>query len=88
MIITATTIETMLWHIQRELMDRYGVDASNREISPLKWYINTGRASTEFLHKLYAYGKPFMVARRLHQGGTDEEIIKRIQKLIGYQPEM
>lgn len=85
-IISATLIDTMLWHIERELMYRWGVDAASREIAPLKRYVNTGRASLDFLHKLYSYGKPYMVARRLHLGGSDDEIIKRVQKLIGYKP--
>lgn len=86
MTMSATTIDTMLWHIERELMDRWGVDTARREMAPLRRYVNTGRASLDFLRKLYAYGKPFMVARRLHQGGSDDEIIERVQKLIGYKP--
>ncbi len=80
--INATSIETGMWHIQREMLTRWGCDAAEREIAPLKWYINTGRASTAFLKKLFA-AKPFMVARKLHAGGSDEEIIKRIRKYIG-----
>ncbi len=80
--INATSIETGLWHIQREMLTRWGCDTAEREIAPLKWYINTGRASTAFLKKLFV-AKPFMVARKLHMGGSDEEIIKRIRKYIG-----
>ena len=79
---SATGIETMRWHIQRELMTRWGCAAAEREIAPLKWYVNTGRASTLFLKKLLR-AKPFMVARKLHAGGSDEEIIKRVKSYIG-----
>lgn len=80
--VNATTIGNFLWETEQRLMLAYGCDAAEREIAPLKWYINTGRASTAFLKKLFA-AKPFMVARKLHMGGSDEEIIKRIRKYIG-----
>ena len=80
--INATSIETGLWHIQREMLTRWGCDAAEREIAPLRWYINTGRASTAFLKTLFV-ANPVMVARKLHMGGSDEEIIKRIRKYIG-----
>lgn len=83
--LSATTIETMIWHIQREITTRWGVTAGYREISPLFRYINTGRASLDFLQRLN-HAKPFMVARKLHQGGSDDEIIKRVQKYLGYVP--
>ena len=85
MTISATTIETMLWHIQREIMQRHGVDASYRMMSPLNWYINTGRASTGFLHKLYE-ARPVLVARDLAKGGSDQEILDRVFKRIGFTP--
>lgn len=81
--VNATSVNTALWHIERELMDRYGIDTAAREIAPLRWYIDTGRASTEFLYRLINKSKPFMVARKLHVGGTDEEIIKRIKSYLG-----
>lgn len=65
--------------------DAVGSDCGYREISPLSRYINTGRASLDFLQRLY-HAKPFMVARKLHQGGSDDEIIKRVQKYLGYVP--
>lgn len=83
--VTATSVDTALWHIERELMDRYGTDTAAREIAPLRWYIDTGRASTEFLYRLINKSKPFMVARKLHAGGTDEEIIKRIKSYLGIE---
>lgn len=83
--VNATSIETFLWNVQRELMDRYGVDAASREIEPLRWYVDTGRASTPCIRKMME-AKPFMLARKLHQGGSDDEIIKRVQKYLGYVP--
>lgn len=56
-----------------------------RELSPLQWYINTGRATCEFLRTVFT-AKQFMVARKLHMGGSDQEVIKRIMDYIGYDP--
>lgn len=80
----STTIDTMIWHIQREIMDRHGADASYRLIAPLVWYINTGRASAEFLRLLFA-SRPVLVARDLAKGGSDLEALERVFKRIGFQ---
>lgn len=56
-------------------------DQANRDIAPLMWYIDTGRASTEFLRKLLDT-KPYLVARRLRKGGTYDEVVNRIFSLL------
>lgn len=78
-----TKIDSMIWDIQRELMNRYGVTASERMVMPLVWYIDTGRASCNFLRAL-ASVCPFLIARDLAKGGSDEEIINRICRRIKY----
>ena len=82
--VSSNKIDNYLFEVEKILMNRYGVDAAQRDMSPLIWYINTGRACLEFLHLLLV-ARPFMVARRLHKGGSDEEIIKRIKALIGFE---
>ena len=84
--INATSIETMLWHIERELMERHVCDAAARYMIPLKWYVNTGRAPTSFLRALMN-GRPVLIARDLAKGGSDEEVIDRICKRIGFKRE-
>jgi len=74
-------IDSSLWNITVYLMRKYGCDTAYREISPLSWYINTGRASTEFIRQL-AKAKPFMIGRMLHKGGSDDEIIKRVKEYL------
>ena len=81
---SSTKIDTMLWHIQREIMERHGVSASERMIAPLKWYINTGRASTAFLSALYE-ARPVLIARDCAKGGSYEEVINRICKRIKFE---
>ena len=77
-------VETGLWHIQRYGLQHYGVDAAAQDIAPLKWYINTGRASVEFI-RMVLTAKPFMVARKLHEGGSYDDVIKRVKDYIGYK---
>ena len=81
MSLSSTTIETGLWHIQRHLIDKYGIDQAERDMAPLQWYISTGRASMQFLHALLD-AKQFMVARKLHEGGSDQEVIDRIRHYL------
>lgn len=81
---SSTQIDTMLWHIQREDMQRHGCTQAERDMQPLVWYINTGRASTEFL-RLLMNARPVLVARDLHKGGSYEEVINRVCHRIKYQ---
>ena len=84
--VNATTIDTGLWTIQRCLMNKYGVDTARRDMEPLKWYIETGRASVTFIASLLD-AKPFMIARILHKGGSYDDVLKRIKKYVGYVEE-
>ena len=85
MTISATTIDTMLWAIRGEIQSRHGVDASYRMAAPLTWYVNSGRASTAFLHKLYE-ARPVLVARDLAKGGSYDEALARVFNRIGFEP--
>lgn len=82
--VNSNTIEECIWNIKKCLMGKYGIMAADREIAPLIWYIETGRASTPFLEKLLS-AKAFMVARRLHAGGSDNEIIARVKACVGFK---
>ena len=77
-----TKAEFYLYDVLNYLMTHYGVDRAYQDIDPLQWYILTGRASVDFLNKLYQK-KPYLIARRLHQGGSGDETIKRIKTFIG-----
>lgn len=82
--VNKNSIDDYIWKIQKILMEKYGTMAADREIAPLVWYIDTGRASTPFLEKLLS-AKAFMVARRLHAGGSDNEIIARVKACVGFK---
>lgn len=82
MTVNRTSIDTGLWHIERYLMDRYGVDAARRDLEPLRWYIDTGRASVDVIRRILT-AKPFMVGRLLHKGGSYDDTIRRVLAYIG-----
>lgn len=82
--ISRVGIECGLWHIQRHLIQKYGTQQAEFDMEPLKWYVSTGRASAEFLRTLFT-AKPFMVARKLHQGGSYDQVLERVKKYIGWE---
>lgn len=82
--LSRTAIETCEGHIMRELYKLGTVSEAERAFAPLGRYIWTGRASADFLKRLI-YAKPFMIARRLHKGGSDDEVVNRICQYIGYR---
>lgn len=82
--INRTSIECGLWHIQRYLMEKYGVDQSYQDIAPLSWYIGTDRAPVDFIRAVLN-AKPFMIGRKLHEGGTYDEAIQRVKDYLHYE---
>lgn len=86
--ISPENVENAMWRIQMDLMRRHGLsfDRAAQLMGPLHWWVHTGRASTDFLHGLIV-AKPFVISRRLIAGGSDEEIIKQIKKVIGCKDE-
>lgn len=81
-----TTIERNIWKIQRVLLEKYGTAQAASDVATLVWYIETGRASADYLRKLFAV-KPFLIARRLHLGGSYDEALERVSKCIGWTQE-
>lgn len=82
--VSATSIEEYLWKVQHYLMLRHGASVAAFSVAPLRWYVDTGRASLPFLHALLA-AKPFMIARRLHEGqyGSYDRAIEIIKEYLG-----
>ena len=83
--ISSDGIDSYIWDVQRVTMKSLSIDDSYRALSPLRCYISTGRASCDFLRKLFQTS-PARIARILTSGGSDAEIIKRIHALIKYTP--
>lgn len=80
-------VDAGLWAIRYYLMQRYGVDESARDIAPLSWYIHTGRATPDFIRAVFI-AKPYMIGRKLHMGGTYDEVINRIKDYTGYTTDL
>lgn len=82
--IDRVSVETGLWHIERHLIHKYGTAEAGKDMAPLRWYIDTGRASCDFIRALLS-AKPWMVARRLHDGGSYDDVLARVKKYIGWE---
>ena len=81
MCLARKAIDCGLWAIERYLIQKYGCDTASRDMQPLRWYVDTGRASMLFLSRLFIC-KPFMIARLLHDGGSYDEAIMRVQNYM------
>ena len=81
--ISYVSVDECLWQIKFRLMGKYGCDQADTDIAPLSWYVGTGRATCDFL-RLLVSAKPFMVARKLHEGGTYSEALERVKQYLGY----
>ena len=77
-----TVIDNYIYSVWSILCRKYGVDAANRDLAPLRWYAQTARASVAFLNALVE-AKPFMIARKLHMGGSYDDTIERIKRYLG-----
>ena len=85
--VSQTMIDNTLWWIEKSLHKQYGVTGAERIMAPLLWYVNTGRASLDFLGKLIQK-KPYLIGRVLAKGGSYDEAIQRVKNYIGYREEV
>ena len=84
--ISHLAISKYLWDVQENIMKKHGYsfDQSYNVLHPLSYYINTGRASAEFLHNV-RHVKPYVMARVLTKGyehGTVDECIAAFKKKV------
>lgn len=84
MTISRTAIDDYLWRVTMYLAKRHGLDSAYRMVSPLEWYINTGRASVGFLRCLLET-RAYLVGRVLAKGGSDDSIIDAVMSRIKAQ---
>lgn len=71
----------LLNDVKMYLLSKYGMRAMENDVAPLEWYLKTGRASYEYCKALNSC-KPFMIARRLHKGGSYDEALQRVSAYI------
>lgn len=84
--LSATAIDDTLWAVKMKLCKRHSLADADRLISPLCWYISTGRASTDFLRLLVntSSRQKATIANRIAKGGTDEDVINSVCQYLGY----
>lgn len=74
--------------IRKEL---WNITQTDNAVYPLKWYIDTGRASAEFLRRMYAI-RPFLIGRLLvrasREHATVDETVTLIKNKIGMEDEI
>lgn len=85
--ISHLVIDKYLWDVRCNITKKHGYsfDQSYNVLYPLSYYINTGRASADFLHNVQ-YVKPYVMARVLVNGykhGTTDECIESFKKKVG-----
>ena len=83
--ISRTAIEDYTHSVWKYIARRESTLMAVKLISPLTWYIDTGRASADFLNKLID-SKFFVIARVLMKAGTasDDSVIAAVKQKIGY----
>ena len=63
----------------------WNITQTDNAVYPLKWYIDTGRASAEFLRRMYAI-RPFLIGRRLIKAAkehyTTDEAVQLVKELV------
>lgn len=84
--ISAYSIDEYLWDVRKSMWKKLTMNETSVAIDPLKYYVETGRASVSFLHKLIQV-KPYVMARYLIkiQDNSVDTIIELIKKKIGYE---
>lgn len=76
--LSSTGIDSFLWDIRFALWKRHSESEMQRLVSPLVYWINTGRASTSNLKALLSM-RICDIVKALELGGSDEEVISRLR---------
>lgn len=84
--ISYLVVDNYIWEVQQKIVEKHGYtyDQSYNVVYPLSYYVNTGRASAQFLRDMQ-YVKPYVMARLLakrYEQGTVDECISAFKKKI------
>lgn len=86
--VSLNNIEETIYSIKSKLCRKYTIVEAERYMSPLVYYISTGRASTEFLKNLINLTerqKTTITNRLVKNYGNDKKVIDSICEYIGYE---
>lgn len=76
-----TKSEELLMMYHTALMKKHGILGAERLLTPLSWYISTGRASMDYIRKL-DNADPKKVISILEQEGSVEDTLGRLKVLL------
>lgn len=80
--ISHSGIDAFLWDVNRAVYGKLGdTKETENTVLALVWYVNTGRASSDFLRQLFTFS-PRVIANSLMKGGSDLDKIERIKKAV------
>lgn len=84
--INAYSIDEYLWDVLMYMWNSLTLDEASVVLDPLKYYVETGRASTAFLHKMIQV-KPYVMARYLIKirNNSVDHAIELIKQKVGYE---
>lgn len=76
-----TKTEYILRYYEKMLWKKHGITDGSRLLYPLKWYLNTGRASADYINRLdRADYKQIMAI--LEAEGSVEEVCSRLKEYL------
>lgn len=76
-----TKSEYILLSYEKIMWKRHGITEGSNLLYPLKWYINTGRASADYVHRL-ADAKSKDIVAILEAGGSVEDVCRGIKDYL------
>lgn len=79
---SSTGIENYIADLKLYISGKEDSKTADRMISPLVYYINTGRASTDFIKNLL-HMKFYSIYTVLRKQETDDRIIQLLKKKVG-----
>lgn len=85
--VSANNIDNVIYEIKSKMYKKHSIDDAERYISPLIYYINTGRAPTEFLRilvNLTERQKSTVANRLVKNYGNTENAIDSICQYVGF----
>ena len=74
-------VDEKIWQVQMYLAKSMPFNEAERTVYPLRWWVETGRASALYL-KLLPSAKTFMIARKLAKGGSIQDCVDRVKAYL------
>ena len=76
-----TKTEYIIRLYEKKLWKKHGITEGSRLLYPLEWYLNTGRASADYIHRL-ADAKSKDIVAILEADGSVEEVCSRLKEYL------